>query len=91
MTDNIKSSLLVNFVGNVFSIGLESRNDIDWCIVLSCCTACADCPTVNHDGGSIEAAHRNETAGLELETARRIKTMFLSQPGREMFASYHCP
>jgi hypothetical protein len=67
VTDNIESCLLIDFVGNEFAVGLEGRNDIDWGVILSNCASCADCPTVDHDGGTIETAHRHETPRLKLE------------------------
>ena len=57
MTDNVEPGGFVDGVGDVFAVGLEGGDNVYGCVVFGDCAAGADGAAVDHDGGTIEAAH----------------------------------
>jgi len=64
MPDHVKTGFLVDFLGDVFAVGLEGGDDINGGIVLGYGAAGADGSSVDHDGRTVEAAHGHQTTGL---------------------------
>jgi hypothetical protein len=57
ISDNVKSLLLTDLAGDVLTVGLESRDDIDRLSLLG--AAGLDGTTVNHDAGTVDTTHSN--------------------------------
>ncbi len=70
MSDDIESLLFCDLAGDELTVGLESRDDIDICIILGHCASGLDGSTVDHEGWSIDSSHGHHHSGHILVAAR---------------------
>src|SRR5690349_11804950 len=59
MADDLPTTVLIDLAGQIFTVGLKSRNDIE---LLTLAGPCANGSAVNHQRWTIQPAHRDQTA-----------------------------